>query len=170
MPSLISAFHDGGSASTIPDDECLRIAEKKVPDVALLLIRIKAREFNQPDPLSKKIEEFDALISLFNKLNFPTSSVPFTRQTPGVQFNRLLGEPINDQFPTAWGKVIQPYTHFCQLMFLAAALIYFIQEDTMNPYTPDSQVLRQIERRLTVKEASRIRTIQQLSGSWPYDS
>ena len=47
-------------------------------------------------------------------------------------------------------------------MLLALILVQFVHTDTMSSYAPDSQTLRQIDHRLTVKAASRIDTMRRL--------
>ena len=59
--------------------------------------------------------------------------------------------------------VLPPYRAcFGHPMLLPLVLVQLVQADTMVSYAPDSQTLRQIEHRLTIKVASRIDTIQRL--------
>ncbi|KAL9112423.1 MAG: hypothetical protein Q9227_003265 [Pyrenula ochraceoflavens] len=87
-----------------------------------------------------------------------------SRSSRGLLVNFLPDEyRIGVDFPKVLEDLLQPYrAHFGHPMLLAVVLAQFVQADTMAPYAPDSQTLRQIEHRLTVKSASRIDTMQRL--------
>jgi hypothetical protein len=137
--SSTKAIVKTASPSVVSNSECLRIAGQAVPDGALQLIRIRAREPDKANPSPTRGEDIDTLLSLFNILGFPISSVLFARQSPRVEFGRLLGYPgDSDERPIFYvtgSRLCLVWSHDVKSCSTSAVMVNFTPnttEDNMN--------------------------------------